>query len=34
MRSESQPFGGVGCRVALPFGVNPLYLKLAFRQKF
>jgi hypothetical protein len=34
MRSESQPLGGLGRRLAFPFGVNPLYLKLAFRQKF
>jgi hypothetical protein len=34
MRSESEPLGGVNHRLAFPFAVNPLYLKLAFRQKF
>jgi len=34
MRSEREPLGGVNHCVAFPFGVNPVYLELAFRQKF
>jgi hypothetical protein len=34
MCSESEPLDGVRHLLAFPFGVNPLYLKLAFRQKF
>jgi hypothetical protein len=34
MCSESEPLDGVRRGLAFPFGVNPLYLKLAFRQKF
>ena len=34
MHSESEPLGGLRRRPALPFAVNPLYLKLAFRHKF
>ena len=34
MCSESEPLGGVNHHMAFPFAVNPLYLKLAFRQKF
>ena len=34
MRSESQDFLTPKPAYALPFGLNPLYLKLAFRHKF
>jgi hypothetical protein len=34
MRSESNRLCGGKLRVAWPIGMNQLYLKLAFRQKF
>jgi hypothetical protein len=34
MRSESQHFRALQPPFTLPFGLNPLYLKLAFRHKF
>jgi large subunit ribosomal protein L34 len=34
MRSESEPFRGLQRRPTFPFGLNPLYLNLAFRHKF
>jgi hypothetical protein len=34
MRSESYRLCGRRPRLSLPFGLNQLYLKLAFRQKF